>query len=137
MDLESYKTAVIGLGSAICAGATGWLAFGRYMMRVRAGNSNDNQQINMLQFLSDQLKEAKSENAHLRDEIEHRDQTIREYWKTISETESRLQIVESQLEALKEQNEALKAEIQELIASSTNMACQLARITNGQEVPVR
>ncbi|WP_313684210.1 hypothetical protein [Pantoea sp.] len=134
-DLDNLKTAGLGLGAALSVGLNGWLAFGRTWVRTKASNANDSQQINMLQFLSDQVKELKTENTHLRDEIEERDQRIREYWKTITETESRLQIVESQLEALKQQNESLREELRELVAASTNMSCELARIKNAERMP--
>lgn len=133
-DLLFSKETLIG-GGALSVGLNGWMAFSRYWISSKASNANDKQQVNMLQFLSDQLREAKIENGSLRDEIEERDETIRQYWKTISETDARLKIIESSQMFLEKQNEALRQQVSELTTSNMNLVKEITQLRTSLRVP--
>lgn len=134
-DLLFSKETLIGVGGALSVGLNGWMAFSRYWISSKASNANDKQQVNMLQFLSDQLREAKIENGSLRDEIEERDETIRQYWKTISETDARLKIIESSQMFLEKQNEGLRQQVSELATSNMNLVKEITQLRTSLRVP--
>ena len=134
-DLLFSKETLLGVGGALSVGLNGWMAFSRYWISSKAINANDKQQVNMLQFLSDQLREAKIENGSLRDEIEERDETIRQYWKTISETDARLKIIESSQMFLEKQNEALRQQVSELTTSNMNLVKEITQLRTSLRVP--
>ncbi|MGC0983499.1 hypothetical protein WKH15_03020 [Pantoea agglomerans] len=134
-ELLFSKETLIGVGGALSVGLNGWMAFSRYWISSKAINANDKQQVNMLQFLSDQLREAKIENGSLRDEIEERDETIRQYWKTISETDARLKIIESSQMFLEKQNEALRQQVSELTTSNMNLVKEITQLRTSLRVP--
>jgi chromosome segregation ATPase len=134
-ELLFSKETLLGVGGALSVGLNGWMAFSRYWISSKAINANDKQQVNMLQFLSDQLREAKIENGSLRDEIEERDETIRQYWKTISETDARLKIIESSQMFLEKQNEALRQQVGELTTSNMNLVKEITQLRTSLRVP--
>lgn len=134
-ELLFSKETLLGVGGALSVGLNGWMAFSRYWISSKASNANDKQQVNMLQFLSDQLREAKIENGSLRDEIEERDETIRQYWKTISETDARLKIIESSQMFLEKQNEALRQQVSELTTSNMNLVKEITQLRTSLRVP--
>ena len=134
-ELLFSKETLIGVGGALSVGLNGWMAFSRYWISSKASNANDKQQVNMLQFLSDQLREAKIENGSLRDEIEERDETIRQYWKTISETDARLKIIESSQMFLEKQNEGLRQQVKELTTSNMNLVKEITELRTSLRVP--
>ncbi|MDH1171432.1 hypothetical protein WKH44_16125 [Pantoea agglomerans] len=134
-ELLFSKETLLGVGGALSVGLNGWMAFSRYWISSKAINANDKQQVNMLQFLSDQLREAKIENGSLRDEIEERDETIRQYWKTISETDARLKIIESSQMFLEKQNEALRQQVSELTTSNMNLVKEITQLRTSLRVP--
>lgn len=134
-DLLFSKETLIGVGGALSVALNGWMAFSRYWISSKASNANDKQQVNMLQFLSDQLREAKIENGSLRDEIEERDETIRQYWKTISETDARLKIIESSQMFLEKQNEGLRQQVSELATSNMNLVKEITQLRTSLRVP--
>lgn len=134
-ELLFSKETLLGVGGALSVGLNGWMAFSRYWISGKAINANDKQQVNMLQFLSDQLREAKIENGSLRDEIEERDETIRQYWKTISETDARLKIIESSQMFLEKQNEDLRQQVSELTTSNMNLVKEITQLRTSLRVP--
>ncbi|WP_312465730.1 hypothetical protein [Atlantibacter hermannii] len=134
-DLLFSKETLLGVGGALSVGLNGWMAFSRYWISSKASNANDKQQVNMLQFLSDQLREAKIENGSLRNEIEERDETIRQYWKTISETDARLRIIENSQKLLEEQNEGLRQQVRELTTSNMNLVKEITELRSSLRVP--
>lgn len=134
-ELLFSKETLLGVGGALSVGLNGWMAFSRYWISSKAINANDKQQVNMLQFLSDQLREAKIENGSLRDEIEERDETIRQYWKTISETDARLKIIENSQLFLEKQNEGLRQQVSELTTSNMNLVKEITQLRTSLRVP--
>lgn len=134
-DLLFSKETLLGVGGALSVALNGWMAFSRYWISSKASNANDKQQVNMLEWQSKALVEANNKIDQLRDEIEERDETIRQYWKTISETQARLQIIESSQKHLEQQNESLKEQVKELTISNMNMVRELTSLRSSLEVP--
>lgn len=128
------KDVLIGFGGALSVGLNGWMAFGRYWVSSKASNANDKQQVNMLEWQSKALVEANTKIDQLRDEIEERDETIRQYWKTISETQARLQIIESSQKHLEMQNESLKGQVKELTISNMNLVKEITELRTSLRV---
>ncbi|MBS0967710.1 hypothetical protein CYR40_05615 [Chimaeribacter arupi] len=124
-ELIFTKETLLSVGGALSVGLNGWMAFSRYWISNRARNANDSQQVNMLEWQSKALLEANTKIDQLRDEIEERDETIRQYWKTISETQARLQIIESSQKHLEMQNDSLKEQVRELTISNMNLVKEI------------
>ena len=134
MDFEITKEFFIGAGSSLAACAAGILGFSRCWISGKASNANDRSQINMLQFLTDELKAAKAENKELRDEIEQRDETIRKYWAEIAETKTSLRLIQDSQRHLEEQNALLKEQVQELTASNLELMKQMVELRDSLRV---
>lgn len=134
MDLEITKEFFIGAGSSLAACAAGLVAFSRYWISGKASNANDRSQINMLSFLTEQIKIFKEENKELRDEIEQRDETIRKYWAEISETKTSLRLITESQKHLERQNALLEAQVKELTASNMEMLKQLTELRESLRV---
>lgn len=128
------KDVLIGFGGALSVGLNGWMAFSRYWVSSKASNANDKQQVNMLEWQSKALVEANTKIDQLRDEIEERDETIRQYWKTISETQARLQIIESSQKHLEMQNESLKEQVKDLTISNMNLVKEITELRTSLRV---
>ncbi|YCI31070.1 hypothetical protein M1E08_09685 [Erwinia sp. PK3-005] len=128
------KDVLIGFGGALSVGLNGWMAFSRYWVSSKASNANDKQQVNMLEWQSKALVEANAKIDQLRDEIEERDETIRQYWKTISETQARLQIIESSQKHLEMQNESLKEQVKDLTISNMNLVKEITELRTSLRV---
>ncbi|MGG6193037.1 hypothetical protein ACQV2B_02920 [Pantoea allii] len=135
MDFDITKEFFIGAGSSLAACAAGLVAFSRYWISGKASNANDRSQINMLQFLTDQIKIFKEENKELRDEIEQRDETIRKYWAEISETKTSLRLITESQRHLEKQNAMLEAQVKELTTSNLEMLKQLTEVRESLRVP--
>ncbi|MDU6413457.1 hypothetical protein [Mixta calida] len=128
------KDVLIGFGGALSVGLNGWMAFSRYWVSSKASNANDKQQVNMLEWQSKALVEANTKIDQLRDEIEERDETIRQYWKTISETQARLQIIESSQKHLEMQNDSLKEQVKDLTISNMNLVKEITELRTSLRV---
>lgn len=134
MDFEITKEFFIGAGGSLAACVAGILGFSRYWVSGRAANANDRSQMNMLQFLTDELKSTKAENKELRDEIEQRDETIRKYWAEIGETKTSLLLIQESQRHLEEQNTLLKEQIHELTTSNIELMKQVVELRDSLRV---
>jgi len=128
IDLESFKTAAVGIGVAAAAVAHGLMSFGRSWFSNRAQNANDRAQIDMLSHQQQRIKDLEEDN-------EQKDELIRQYWQTITETQARLKIIESSQKHLEQQNESLKEQVQELTASNMNLIKEITNLRTSLEVP--
>lgn len=124
IDIETLKAAAVGLVGAGSVALNGWLAFGRYWVRTRANNANDNQQIDMLERQGKYIERLEANNQTLRDENQ-------ECWMTILELKGQLQTIQSSLENMKQQNEDLKEQVSELRISCMNLSRENALSRRG------
>jgi len=124
IDIETLKAAAVGLVGAGSVALNGWLAFGRYWVRTRASNANDNQQIDMLERQSNYIERLEANNQTLRDENQ-------KCWVTIAELKGRLQGIEMSLESMKQQNDELKRQVTELTKACMNLSRENALSRRG------
>lgn len=114
IDIDTLKAAAVGLVGAGSVALNGWLAFGRYWVRTRASNANDNQQIDMLERQGKYIERLESNNQTLRAENH-------ECWETIFALKGQLQTIQSSLESMRQQNEELKEQVAELTTACMNL----------------
>jgi len=114
IDIETLKAAAVGLVGAGSVALNGWLAFGRYWVRTRANNANDNQQIDMLERQEKNIERLEVDNQKLREEN-------RECWLTIADLKGRLQVIEAGMRHMEQQNDDLKKQVAELTTACINL----------------
>ena len=135
MAIDLNSDFLIGAGSSLATALAGGMAFLRYWASNKASNANDSARVNMLQYQMEELKNAKAENKELREEIEQRDETIRQYWQEISETRATLKVIQNSQQHLEEQNALLKEQVKELTQSNINLVSQIAELRESMRAP--
>ncbi|MGP4141001.1 hypothetical protein [Sodalis praecaptivus] len=123
-----WTSIATGFGTAIATGAVGLMAFGRQLSINKTLSANDRQQVNMLEWQEKVRESMQGEINLLKEEIDQKEQVIRDYWKTITETQARLQIIESSQDYLKRQNESLSKQVTTLTESNQQLTAEVVRL---------